>query len=201
MSDFKKYERKTNQLGLFASAYVYTDEFGNNLFRKVKCVTTNPKQPKYFFFERWDNDHWRGKKAPDERILDVVRFVPYRLPKFTGRSSVILCEGEKDADNVAALGFLATTSPFGHNNWPPEITAWFKGMLVFILYDVDHTGSMWPEKIAAALWGTAKQIRICRFPDEGNLPHEYDVTDYLATVPYGETQRRDRVTLIRELLR
>jgi hypothetical protein len=201
MSDFTRYERKPGLTGSLAASYVYTDELGNNLYRKIKCVTRDPEQPKFFYFERWENGQWRGKKTPDEKILEGVRIVPYRLDKFVGKSTVLLCEGEKDAETVAALGFVSTSSPFGHNNWPPEITPCFKDMTVYILYDVDHTGGSCPQKAAAALWGTAREIRICHFPNEENLPHEYDITDYLAEVPSGEIQRRERVTRVRELLR
>ncbi len=201
MSDFKRYERRAGVTGAFAASWVYTDEAGTNLFRKVKCTTKDPAQPKYYYFERWEVDHWRGKRTPEERILEGVRIVPYRLARFAGRSSVILCEGEKDADNVAALGYSTTTSPFGHANWPAELTPCFKDMLVFILYDVDHNGGGWPEKIAATLYGTAREIRICHFPNEEKRPHEFDVTDYLAQVPSGEVQRRQRITLVRELLK
>ena len=201
MSDFRKHERRPGLAGSFNAAYVYTDELGNNLFRKVKYVTRDPDQPKFFYFERWENDHWRCKKTSDEKILEGVRIVPYRLAKFFGKSTVILCEGEKDAETVAALGFMTTSSPFGHNNWPLEITPCFKDMTVYILYDVDQTDGKCPEKAAAALWGTAREIRICRFPNEKSLPHEYDISDYLAEVPTGECQRRDRVTRVRELLR
>jgi 5S rRNA maturation endonuclease (ribonuclease M5) len=201
MSDFNRHERKPGQTGSFAAAYVYTDELGNNLYRKVKCVTRDPEYPKYFYFERWEDGHWRGKRTPDEKILEGVRIVPYRLPKFFGKGSVLLCEGEKDAESAAALGYMATTSPFGHNNWPAEITPCFKDTAVYIIYDVDHQGGQWPEKIAAILWGTASKINICHFPNEASRPHEFDLTDYLNEVPSGEYQRRDKVTRIRELLR
>jgi len=201
MSDFKRYERKPGQSGHFAASFIYTDEAGNRLYRKVKNMTRDLENPKYYYFERWEVDHWRGKKTPDEKILEGVRIVPYRLDQIVGKSSVILCEGEKDANNVAKLGYMTTTSPFGHDNWPLEITPCFKGMDVYILYDVDHQGGHCPEKAAAALYGTAREVRICRFPNEENLPHEYDVTDYLAEVLSGEYQRRNKVTRIRELLR
>jgi len=201
MSDNERYERKPGLAGSFSKAYTYTDELGNNLYRKIKCVTKDPECPKFYYFERWEDGHWRGKKTPDEKILEGVRIVPYRLPTFAGKQSVLLCEGEKDAESAAALGYMATTSPFGHNNWPAEITPCFKGMEVYIIYDVDHQGGQWPEKIAAQLYRTAWGVFICRFPDEANRPHEFDLTDYLNEVPPGECQRRDKVTRLRELLR
>ncbi len=201
MSDFKQFERKPGVAGVYVTAYVYTDEAGSNLYRKVRCKTQDPSRPKFFYFERWENNIWRGKRPGEENILDGVRIVPYRLEYWFGKSTVILCEGEKDADNVHALGWVTTSSPFGHNNWPPSITPCFKDKLVFILYDVDHDGNNYPEKIAATLYGTAREIRICRFPNEDKLPHEYDVSDYLAEVPSGEYQRRGQVTRVRELLR
>lgn len=196
-----KHERRSGVAGTYVTAYVYEDEAGNRLYRKVRCKTNDSKYPKYFYFEKWEDNVWRGKRTPDENILEGVRIVPFRLPTFAEKSSVLLLEGEKDCLNVAKLGYVTTTSPFGHNNWPVEITPCFKDKLVFILYDVDHYGGRWPEKIATMLYGTAREIRICRFPNEASLPHEYDISDYLAAVPSGPAQRRDQVTRIRELLR
>lgn len=201
MSDFNRYERKPGAAGTYVTAYVYTDEAGNNLYRKVRCKTQDPDQPKFFYFERWENIIWCGKGPSEEDVLAGVRIVPYRLAMWHSKPTVILCEGEKDADNVASLGFVTTTSPFGHANWPLSLTPCFKDKLVYVLYDVAHGGHNYPEMVAATLWGTAREIRICRFPDEARRPHEFDVTDYLAEVPSGENRRRDEVTRIRELLR
>lgn len=201
MSDFERYERQPGQPGRIVATYIYTDEAGRPLFRKIRGATADPKHPKFFFFERWEDGRWRGKRTPDERVLEGVRIVPFRLPKLAGAPAAILCEGEKDALNVAALGYVTTTSPFGHANWPASLTPCFRDKLVYVLYDVDHGGHHWPETVAATLWGTSREVRICRFPDEARRPHEFDVTDYLNEVPSGEGRRRDQVTRIRDLLR
>jgi hypothetical protein len=49
--------------------------------------------------------------------MDGVQRVPYRLPELQGQKLVVLVEGEKDADNVAALGLPATTTAQGAKAW------------------------------------------------------------------------------------
>jgi putative DNA primase/helicase len=56
--------------------------------------------------------------------------IPYRLPKLLAApptEPVWIPEGEKDADNVAALDLIATTNPGGAKQFQPELVQWFKG--------------------------------------------------------------------------
>ncbi|BCV20950.1 hypothetical protein hamaS1_10190 [Moorella sp. Hama-1] len=43
-------------------------------------------------------------------------------------------EGERDADNLAALGLTATTNPGGAGKWRPEYGGPLRGAQVVILY-------------------------------------------------------------------
>ena len=60
-----------------------------------------------------------GSRSPGEWIenLDGVRLVPYRLPDLieaiANGHPVYWVEGEKDADNGAALGVVTTTTAMG----------------------------------------------------------------------------------------
>src|SRR5262249_39497092 len=66
-----------------------------------------------------------------------------------------ICEGEKDTDNVAALGLVATTNPGGAAKWQPELTQWFKDkQLVYVLEDNDDAGRAHTAKIMSALGGS-----------------------------------------------
>lgn len=92
---------------------------------------------------------------------------------------IYFCEGEKDAESLAALGLVATTMSEGAAApWAPAATKWFEGRPVIILPDADVPGRAHALKVAKALYGTAASIRIVDlYPerDDGS-----DVSDWLA---------------------
>jgi hypothetical protein len=107
--------------------------------------------------------------------------IPYQLPELIAappEAEVWFCEGEKDADNVAALGLIATTYSEGAKaRWPGEITKWFVGKkTVYVLEDNDKDGRCHASKVAEALKGAVSEIRIVSFPE---LPEHGDVSDWL----------------------
>ena len=54
----------------------------------------------------------------------------YRLPELLAAPAtepIWICEGEKDANSVAALGLIATTNPGGAGKWQPDLTQHFQG--------------------------------------------------------------------------
>ena len=84
----------------FERVYQYHDAHGTVLGEKVRF--TDGRKPK--FGKRRGPDNW---KAPG------VEFPVYRLPETLaavrdGRT-ILLCEGERDAESAVALGFAATT--------------------------------------------------------------------------------------------
>ena len=92
---------------VFECAYDYVDESSELLFQVLRYAN-----PKTFKQRRPGTKHgeWDWK-------LGDVRRVLYRLPQLIAatpkRTPVFLVEGEKDADNLAGLGFTATTNPGG----------------------------------------------------------------------------------------
>jgi hypothetical protein len=179
MSDNKKYEYKPAVGRTIIACYLYHDENGTLVYEKVRF------EPKAFRLQhRFDGKAILGIKG-------VPRY-PYRLHLWKDSPQVIVCEGEKDADALAELGFVSTSSPFGAGNWPPDITPCFKGKQVFILYDVgEEEGSL---TVAASLWGTAREIKICTLPSE---KYEYDVSDLLNE----HKERPQKISVIEGLLR
>ncbi len=57
--------------------------------------------------------------------LPSVDAVPYRLPELlrSGETPVLLPGGEKDVENLRALGFTATCNHGGEGKWWPELTS------------------------------------------------------------------------------
>ena len=104
----------------------------------------------------------------------------YRWPELLKYpdGTVFFCEGEKDADRVAALGYCATTVAAG--KWTEECVTALAGRDVIILEDNDNAGRAKALATAQALHGTAKTIRIVSLPD---LPDKGDVSDWLDADP------------------
>jgi len=124
--------------------------------------------------------------------------IPYRLPELIAAPAgepVWIPEGEKDANNVAALGLIATTNPGGAKQWQPELGQWFKGKeLVYILEDNDDDGRTHTAKIMTALREIVPVIAVVSFPQ---LPKKGDVSDWLALggtkqllIAYAEQARK-----------
>ena len=84
--------------------------------------------------------------------------------------------GEKDVDNLRALGFTATCNHGGEGKWWPELSHWFKDRRVFLLCDNDVPGEKHQAIVGAALKNIAADIRVVRFPE---LPRGGDVSDFI----------------------
>jgi hypothetical protein len=105
-----------------------------------------------------------------------VTALPYRLPDIVGSTGpIFICEGERAADAVASLGFVATTAHGGAGRWWPTISDFFRGRPVIILPDNDEPGERHARIVADALTGTARSIRVLRLP---NLPRKGDAVDW-----------------------
>jgi putative DNA primase/helicase len=90
---------------------------------------------------------------------------------------VFICEGEADADALAALGLVATTCPMGAGKWRKKFNQYFQGKRVIILADNDDPGRAHAQDVARNLHGVAASIKVVELPD---LPDKGDVSDWLA---------------------
>jgi hypothetical protein len=119
-------------------------------------------------------------------LLEPVRRVPYHWPELRGRPDdpVYVVEGEKAADAIAELGFLATCSPGGAGKWPVGFGGHLTGRRVAILPDNDEPG----EEHAALVAGSlvvyhAAEVRVLMPNWQGfDLGPGEDVYDWLRRV-------------------
>jgi len=80
---------------------------------------------------------------------------------------VIVCEGEKDADNVtAAWGLTATCNPMGADAWRPHHTKALTGANVIVVADDDDAGHRHAQHIHDELLDVAATVMLC-LPAEG----------------------------------
>ena len=71
---------------------------------------------------------------------------------------VFVVEGEKDVDNLTALGLLATTNSGGALNWRPEYSDTLKNRDVVIVDDMITTGGSMAQAIRAARSNGARKV-------------------------------------------
>jgi putative DNA primase/helicase len=150
------------------TSYPYHDENGTPLYYIKRT------QPKGFFAEKPD-----GTKS-----IKGARRVLYRLPELLAadvETVVYLCEGEKDADRLASLGLLATTTTFGSKApWLDEYGEVLRGRHIVIPRDHDEPGVAYAEDRARHLHGIAASVKIVHLYD-GPIPpkHGKDISDWL----------------------
>jgi CHC2 zinc finger len=150
--------------GKIVAIYDYTDHKGEPLYQVCRF------EPKGFRQRRPD-----GKGGWIWSVKDCRRF-PYRLADLQKYpdATVFVCEGEKDADRVASLGYCATTVACG--DWTDDCVNALAGRDCVILEDNDEAGRKKAREAAQTLHGQANSVRIVRLPD---LPEKGDVSDWL----------------------
>lgn len=160
----------------FDSIYDYKDEDGNLLYQICRKNLADGKKE---FAARTVNE--KGKHFYG---LQNVRRVLYRLPELLAAKPlqpVFLCEGEKDADNLAALGLTATTNVFGASEWRKEYNEFLREKYIVICVDRDKAGMKRGEKLISELTAADCQVQI--FDPFKNQPvadkHGKDITDWL----------------------
>lgn len=141
------------------AVYDYVDAAGTMRFQTVRFA------PKDFRQRRPDS---KGGWAWN---LKGVLLVLYRLPSVieaakAGRT-VLVTEGEKDADNLAVMGFVATTSPMGAGKWRDSYSESLAGAPVVIIADKDESGRKHAEQVAKSVFSMAKSVRIIELPGDG----------------------------------
>lgn len=141
------------------AVYDYVDAAGALRFQTVRFA------PKDFRQRRPDG---KGGWAWN---LKGVLLVLYRLPSVLAAAkvgrTVFVVEGEKDADNLAALGFVATSSPMGAGKWKPAYSEALTGAHVVIVADKDEPGRKHAEQVAKGVFPGAKSVRILELPGDG----------------------------------
>lgn len=155
---------------LFPVFYDYQDESGNVISR-VK------RSPDKRFIQLGPDG--KGGFHAAKGCMDGVRRVPYRLPDLLSASpsrTVFICEGEKDADRLAALGFVATCNSGGAGKFRDELAPFFAGRRCVVLEDNDDAGADHARVVMSKIAGIAETATILRLP---NLPPKGDVSNWL----------------------
>lgn len=145
--------------------YDYKDAGGKLLFQVVRM------DPKDFRQRRPGvNGDWIWNLKGVERVL-------YRLPDIKPAKEVQIVEGEKDADTLASLGYIATTCPMGAKSWKDGYNEALKGKDIVLIPDNDPEGREHMTQVAISLNGKANSLKWIDLP---GLPSKGDVSDWVA---------------------
>ena len=163
------------------ATYHYTDRDGRPVYRVDRKEATDPQgqRVKEFFQYHRAGDGWKPGRGDTPELL-------YNLPQVGPAEVVYLVEGEKDADNLRALGFVATTHAGGANAVTGKggragailkaYRRYLKGKTVILLPDNDDPGRGMADRLARELSpvATVKQV------DPANWGgHKADVSDLI----------------------
>lgn len=152
------------------TTYPYCDKDGTLLYEVVRF------KPKDFRQRRPDG---QGGYIWDMKGIDRVL---YRLPELLAAKSaetrIYVSEGEKDVDNLRALGQAATCNVGGAGKWKASYTAELAGAHVVIIADKDDPGRAHAVKVAGELYRKAASVRVIELPDRG-VAKVKDASDWL----------------------
>lgn len=153
--------------------YSYTDALGRELFQAVRL------KPKDFRQRHQVDGKWIWKMDGVERVL-------YRLPEVMKATKVWIVEGEKDADNLVAIGFCATCNVGGAGKWLDGYTTCLAGKEIILCGDNDKPGQDHVDLVYDSVAAKARSVKIIKLP----APHK-DVSDLIAADPnHKETLER-----------
>ena len=144
--------------------YDYTDAQGELLFQVCRY------EPKDFRQRHKVNGKWVWN-------IKGIQPVLYHLSEVLKAKEVLVTEGEKDVDNLRAIGFTATTCPMGVKKWRPEYSECLKVKHVVLIPDNDNEGKEHMALVGVSLNGTSASLKLLELP---GLPSKGDVSDWIA---------------------
>lgn len=147
-----RYDTLIREGYLQVARYEYRDLSG--AVRHVTIRLQHPEKPGKEFVQGHEKDgRWIWSLKGVETVL-------YRLPEIRDSEWVLICEGEKSADRLAALGLPTTTAPMGAGKWKDAYSESMRGKKVVIAPDNDEPGREHAELVARSLYGIAAAVRI-----------------------------------------
>jgi DNA primase len=141
------------------AVYDYVDGQGLLLFQRLRY---EPKDFRTRLLDEEGNWVW-GIKDSNANLQPVL----FRLPQVIAAQTVVVVEGEKDAETASRLlpdGWAATTSPFGACQWREEYSAVLHGKQVYLCPDTDHSGLRHLIQVGMSLKGRAQEVRVIDLP-------------------------------------
>jgi hypothetical protein len=177
------------KLGPVIAAYDYRDSDGTVLYQKRRYHPEGEGKT-FRIYRPSEAGNWLAGIDPEGG--EPAKRVLYNLTQLVTANVAIVCEGEKDCDNVSQCGlwqdrsslrvavtcnFEGAWKPGQKSKWLTSYNSFFAGKLVVIFVDHDENGEIWAQTIAENIHHCAHQVKLVRLP---GLQKKGDVSDWLA---------------------
>lgn len=156
------------------AVYTYQTLFGSLAYEVLRFERANPE--KASGKDKTFRQRHKDKEGNWVYNMDGIERVLYRLPEITSSPVVWICEGEKDVDNLTALGIMATCNVGGAGKWLDGYTDSLAGKDIAICGDNDQPGKDHVELVFQSVSKKAKSVRLIRLPEAIK-----DASDFIAT--------------------
>ena len=153
-----------------AFVYQYLDYDGKLLYEVCRYI------PKTFKQRIPDGITPNGRKWGLHGTARVLYHLPELKTAIDTGATVILCEGEKDTDNVIKYLQCAATTCGSAGKWSDIFTQQITGSHVVMLPDNDEPGRTFMQGVAQRIHGVVASLRVLQLP---GLPHKGDVSDWI----------------------
>ena len=108
-----------------------------------------------------------------------------RIARRRSAATVFIPEGEKDVENLRALGCVATCNAMGAGKWRDEYKESLRGRNVAILPDNDTAGADHARTVASALTGIAGSVKVLSLARLAGQRRRVGLADKSAAPPNG----------------
>lgn len=160
--------------------YEYPNEHGERHYRVLRknFINANGEHDKSFLQQHWTGQKWKGGRGNTYPV-------PYRLIELMAADSdrwVCLCEGEKDASNLAVYDQVTTALAGGALNTKDlvALVPHVKARKVAIFQHNDSSGEKWATEAARTLYPVADEVRVITPSIGGWDDYEHqDPSDYI----------------------
>lgn len=147
-----------------SGTYDYTDPQGNLVYQVVRY------EPKEF-----------RQRRPDDKggwiwNMEGVSRLPYRIGETMMATTVVITEGEKDADSIRLCGMTATCNVGGAGKWLDAYSEFLKGKDIIVIPDNDDAGKKHSDQIVKSLDEKALSLKLIQIP----APYK-DASDYISS--------------------
>lgn len=192
---YMSYEDAFGWSGTVEKVYHYRDKDGKPAFSVVRIWQPprdgEPGKKTFRQCRRVDPGREFPIYTKTNDLSEEQRDLLYRLPEvleaIRDEKTILLVEGEKDVETLAARGYDATTHAGGadarKSKWHPLHSEQLRGADVLILPDNDEPGRVHAAAVAVALKNIARRVRLADlkmvWPE---IPLKGDVSDMLAAL-------------------
>lgn len=147
--------------------YRFEDEENKTLYFTAKFSTPGEKEIRYFSIVDGKVKWYRNSDAVPYKFSRLKRALQENKPIF-------IVEGEKDADTISHLGYVATSLK-GIKNLPINI---FQNANIYSIADTGEAGEQYQEHIWYELKDKISHFRVIELPNIEKLGDNADATDW-----------------------